>query len=419
MKWVLSSMLVLSGILAGGAPAKADNVTLTIESWRNDDLPVWQQKIIPVFEKENPGITVQFEPAAPTQYNSALDAKLAAGSAGDLITCRPYDASLALYKKGYLSNLDDLPGMNNFSDAAKAAWQTDDGKATFCVPMAAVIHGFIYNKSVFDDLKLTPPKTEAEFFALLQKVKDDGTYTPLAMGTKDQWEAATMGYEVIGPNYWHGEQGRLALLAGKEKLTDPEWVEPFTELAKWGPYMGDGFQAQSYADSQNMFTLGRAAIYPAGSWEIPNFEQQANFKMGAFAAPLPKAGDQCYLSDQPDHALGMNAHTKNPEAARKFLAWLTTPEFASVYSNALPGFYPLSNAKVTVTDPLAQDFLNMRNNCQSTIRYTYQYLSRGTPNLENALWGASAAVINKTETPEQAAQSLQDGLQSWYHPGQM
>ena len=419
MKWVLSSMLVLSGILAGGVPAKADNVTLTIESWRNDDLPVWQQKIIPVFEKENPGITVQFEPAAPTQYNSALDAKLAAGSAGDLITCRPYDASLALYNKGYLSNLDDLPGMNNFSEAAKAAWQTDGGKATFCVPMAAVIHGFIYNQSVFDDLKLTPPKTEAEFFALLQKIKDDGTYTPLAMGTKDQWEAATMGYEVIGPNYWHGEQGRLALLAGKEKLTDPEWVEPFTELAKWGPYMGDGFQAQSYADSQNMFTLGRAAIYPAGSWEIPNFEQQANFKMGAFAAPLPKAGDQCYLSDQPDHALGMNAHTKNPEAARKFLAWLTTPEFATVYSNALPGFYPLSNAKVTVTDPLAQDFLNMRNNCQSTIRYTYQYLSRGTPNLENALWGASAAVINKTETPEQAAQSLQDGLQSWYHPGQM
>jgi raffinose/stachyose/melibiose transport system substrate-binding protein len=309
--------------------------------------------------------------------------------------------------------------MNNFSEAAKAAWQTDGGKATFCVPMAAVIHGFIYNKSVFDDLKLTPPKTEAEFFALLQKIKDDGTYTPLAMGTKDQWEAATMGYEVIGPNYWHGEQGRLALLAGKEKLTDPEWVEPFTELAKWGPYMGDGFQAQSYADSQNMFTLGRAAIYPAGSWEIPNFEQQANFKMGAFAAPLPKAGDQCYLSDQPDHALGMNAHTKNPEAARKFLEWLTTPEFASVYSNALPGFYPLSNAKVTVTDPLAQDFLNMRNNCHSTIRYTYQYLSRGTPNLENALWGASAAVINKTETPQQAAQTLQAGLQSWYHPGQM
>ena len=72
---------------------------------------------------------------------------------------------------------------------------------------------------------------------------------PLAMGTPDQWEAATMGYQVIGPNYWHGEEGRKALIAGKEKLTDPEWVEPFKQLAKWAPYMGDGYKAQSYPDS--------------------------------------------------------------------------------------------------------------------------------------------------------------------------
>ena len=39
-------------------------------------------------------------------------------------------------------------------------------------------------------------------------------------------------------------------------------------LAKWKPYLGDGFEAQTYPDSQNLFTLGRAAIYPAGSWEI-------------------------------------------------------------------------------------------------------------------------------------------------------
>ncbi len=111
---------------------------------------------------------------------------------------------------------------------------------------------------------------------------------PLAMGTPDQWEAATMGYQNIGPNYWHGEDGRKALIAGTEKLTDPEWVAPFTELAKWGPYLGDGYKAQSYPDSQNMFTLGRAAIYPAGSWEISQFDAQAQFPMGAFTAPCPR-----------------------------------------------------------------------------------------------------------------------------------
>jgi raffinose/stachyose/melibiose transport system substrate-binding protein len=41
-------------------------------------------------------------------------------------------------------------------------------------------------------------------------------------------------------------------------------------------------------------------------------------------------------------------------------------------------------------------------------------LSRGTPNLETETWGASAAVINGTETPEAAGKRLQDGLDSWY-----
>jgi hypothetical protein len=30
--------------------------------------------------------------------------------AGDLITCRPFDASLKLIEKGYLAPLNDLPG---------------------------------------------------------------------------------------------------------------------------------------------------------------------------------------------------------------------------------------------------------------------------------------------------------------------
>ena len=112
----------------------------------------------------------------------------------------------------------------------------------------------------------------------------------------------------------------------------------------------------------------------------------------------------------------MNAATPNPEAARIFLEWMTTPEFASLYSNALPGFFTLSNAKITLEDPLAQEFLSWRDTCQSTIRNSYQILSRGEPNLENELWRVSAAVINGTLTPEQAAQEIQDGLDKWYTP---
>nr|WP_246333481.1 ABC transporter substrate-binding protein [Aureimonas mangrovi] len=402
--------------LAFALPAAAQT-TLTIESWRSDDIATWQETIIPAFEAAHPDISINFSPTAPTEYNSALGAKLDAGTAGDLIACRPFDASLALFERGQLADLSDLEGMDNFSAVARTAWATDDGSQTFCVPMASVLHGFMYNETAFEELGITPPTTEEEFFAALDTIQEDGTYIPMAMGTLEQWEAATMGYQNIGPAYWRGEEGREALIAGTEKLTDPEWVRPFEALARWRDYLGDGFEAQSYADSQNLFTLGRAAIYPAGSWEIAIFESQADFPIKAFAPPVVEAGGTCYVSDHPDIGMGLNAASPNAEAARTFLAWVASPEFAALYANAAPGFFPLIDQPVELENELAREIVAWRESCEPTIRSTYQILSRGTPNLENETWTASANVVNGTETPQAAAERLQQGLDSWYTPG--
>ena len=259
----LTAVLLGSTLLAG--TASAQDVTLTIESWRNDDLAIWQETIIPAFEASAPGDQARLHPLGPdrVQRRAELQARRRLGRRPHHLP--PVRRSLELFNKGQLADLTGLAAMANFSDVAKSGWTTDDGAKTFCVPMASVIHGFIYNKAAFDALGLTPPKTEAEFFAVLDKIKADGTYIPMAMGTNDQWEAATMGYQNIGPNYWKGEEGRLALIKGDQKLTDDDWVQPFREIAKWKDYLGDGFEAQTYPDSQNLFTLGRAAIYPAGS----------------------------------------------------------------------------------------------------------------------------------------------------------
>ncbi|MFV0361089.1 ABC transporter substrate-binding protein [Tropicimonas sp.] len=418
MKRSIIGAALLAGTSLTAIPAFAQDVTLTIESWRNDDLTLWQDKIIPAFEAAHPGVRLNFTPSAPAEYNAVLNSKLDAGSAGDLITCRPFDASLALYDGGKLADLSDLEAMANFSGVAKSAWQTDDGSATFCVPMASVIHGFLYNKEAFAELGIEPPKTVDEFFSVLDRIAEDGTYIPMAMGTNDQWEAATMGYQNIGPNYWKGEEGRLALIRGEQKLTDDAWVAPYRQLARWKDYLGDGFEAQTYPDSQNLFTLGRAAIYPTGSWEISGFNTQADFEMGAFPPPVVAEGDTCYISDHTDIAIGLNAASPNAEAAKAFLNWVGSEEFASLYANALPGFFSLSNHEVAMEDPLAQEFVSWRSDCESTIRSTYQILSRGTPNLENETWNASAQVIKGAETPEEAASRLQDGLASWYAPQQ-
>ncbi len=48
------------------------------------------------------------------------------------------------------------------------------------------------------------PEPEAEFFAVLDAIKEDGSYIPMAMGTNDQWEAATMGVQQYRPELLEG-----------------------------------------------------------------------------------------------------------------------------------------------------------------------------------------------------------------------
>ncbi len=391
---------------------------LIIESWRTDDIDIWNSQIIPAFNKSHPDIKVRFAPTPPADYNAGLNAKLAAQTAGDLITCRPFDVSLDLYNQGHLTKIDGIDGMDNFSSVAKSAWQTDDGSTTFCLPMASVIHGFIYNKEAFKELGLEIPKTIPEFMSALDKIKEDGTYVPMSIGTADQWEAATMGFQNIGPNFWKGEEGRKGLIDGKEKLTDAQYVKVFEHLAEWGPYLGKGYKAQSYPDSQNLFSLGRAAIYPAGSWDISTFNGQVDFEFGAFPPPVPAGQKTCYISDHTDIGLGINAASKNVKAAEIFLSWMSSKEAGTIFSNALPGFYALSKHKLEISDPVANEFVSWRDKCESTIRNSYQILSRGTPNLENDLWNTSVGVMNGTMTPEEAAQKAQAGLASWYKPQQ-
>ena len=166
--------------------------------------------------------------------------------------------------------------MDNFSDVAKSAWSTDDGKTTFCVPMASVIHGFIYNKDAFKKIGAEEPKTMAEFHDILDKLKKDGTYTPIDMGTADQWEAATMGFQNIGPDYWKGETGRAALIAGKEKYTDPQYVAVFKELAELGALHGQRLsRRRNIPTARTCSRSARRAIYPAGSWDISTFRAHA------------------------------------------------------------------------------------------------------------------------------------------------
>ncbi|RXJ73642.1 sugar ABC transporter substrate-binding protein [Veronia nyctiphanis] len=408
MKKYLSLSLLGSVLLNIAAPVMAQT-TITVDSWRKDDA-IWEQKIIPAFNKHHPEITVVYRSSDDSaQFDSELKSRFENGKAGDLIACRPFDGSLPLFEAGYLKEITEMNGIENFPSFAQAPWQTDSGAQTFCLPMASVIHGFMYNKDIFKKLGVTRPETNDEFFNVLERAKQEG-YVPLAMGTKDKWEAATMGFQNIGPNFWKGEDGRFALIEGKERIDSEAYLNTFHHLKRWSKYLGNRYSSRTYADAISLFAEGKAAVYPAGSWDILTFKDKIN--LGVFKPPVEKRGDACYFSDHTDLGMGLNAKSKNAEAAQIFLEWMTTAEFANILTNEMSGFFSLSNHFFDVSDPIAQEMMSWRDECDSTIRSTAQHLSR----MERDIWQTSIGVINKTMSPEMAVSKLYRGVSRWYLP---
>ena len=118
-------------------------------------------------------------------------------------------------------------------------------------------------------------------------------------------------------------------------------------------------------------------------------------------------------------AIGINANSANKEAAKTFLDWITTPEFLDLYVNNAPGFFAMTKEPTTYTNPLAQEFADLKVGAELTPRLALDRLSSGTPPLDDEIWRLLQVMYTTDSmTPEQVAAELQAGLESWYAPQQ-
>jgi len=396
---------------------RAQTETLRLETWRVEDEARWHQQILPIFHRTHPSIKITTRTSLATDYDSTLLLRLAAGTAGDLITCRPFDQSLALYNKGYLQDITAMPELRKFRSYGKIAWTTYYADRVFCMPVAAVMTGFFFNTQIFKELNLTPPHTEEELFDALAIIKRSGKYLPLAFGTKEAWQSSQILFAGMGPNHWHGEQGRINLLTGRAKFTDAAYVDAWRALAKISAYLPENHKNIGEREARELFLNGQAAIYPAGSWEIPFLSASNRSAHFAVFAPPPKHSEHnCHVLSHLDLGIGINAKSTHPEQAATFLAWLSGGSFAQTLSNSLPGFFPLSNHSVEINNPLAKEMMSWRQQCDTSIRINSQFLNQAWPSLEQELWRVSAQVMRQEITPEEAAKHIADGVDKWFKP---
>jgi ABC-type glycerol-3-phosphate transport system substrate-binding protein len=156
----------------------------------------------------------------------------------------------------------------------------------YALPLGHYIWGFYYNKSIFNELKLSPPKTWKAFKKLMITLKEKGV-TPLVQATDDQWPIlAWLDYLSV---HIGGEKFRSSLVNGDS-------VSP--------AYMADLLKEITYLTNKDLFFAPehtwrwdqvipavlrqQAAMTLMGQFVEEKIELIGNEKIGFF--PFPEMG---------------------------------------------------------------------------------------------------------------------------------
>lgn len=402
------ALTLFAAAAAFAAPAQAEDITMW--SWRQEDKAAYA-KLIAAFRKHHPDINVKFEAFEAANYNTVLSTALAGGTGPDVVQVRAY-GTLGVGKPDYLVPLDKtmVPEFANFPDSAIAAeTMRADGKL-YAVPFASQTMLIVYNKELFEKAGVTPPNTWDELVTVSKTLKEKGI-TPFGNGTATAWQNETIVGALLTSLI--GRQFEQDVLAGKADFSDARFVGALTKLNELKDYFAPNFSGVDYAASQQFFAAGRAAMFAGGSYEIANFlRQNPKLKLGLFASPVAKAGDERLVALFYDGGYAINAASKKRDAALKLLRFLGTPEFGTAFSNELQNISPIKG--VVFENPLLKEVATLNQSAMSYImlvNFRYQ-----EPTGSVLLQSGVQKMLAGKATPAEVGAEVTKGIATYYAP---
>ena len=210
----------------------------------------------------------------------------------------------------------------------KAASLGTDGRAYF-VPVYDYPWAVMYRKSLFARKGYAIPTTIAEFRALGDRMIADGI-VPVAFGQRDGWPA--MGTFDILDMRLNGYDFHIGLMEGVEKWTAPRVEAVFKTWAELLPYFQGDALLRTWQDAaKDALVDETAGMYFFGTFAL---EQAGDATSDVGVFPFPFFGNEWdgeKAIDAPIDGFMLSRNPANPEAARKFLRCIATPEAQVVY----------------------------------------------------------------------------------------
>lgn len=367
--------LVLGIAMSIGAIAGARAQAVEIEYWQYvfDARIKAMNELIKRFEAANPGIKVKHTTFPYADYQTKIAAAVPAGQGPDVVQL-------------YYGWLDNFVGAKFIQPLPRDAFPHDvietefypivqtmkRGGEYYGLPTAVRTLALFYNKKLFQEAGLDPnkpPQTLDEYLEAAKKtVKRDAAGNMLSAGAvidmpgQDlHWWREVLLRQMGGKPY--SDDNKSVAYDSEAGAKALNWYADLQRVHKVGQ---PGFMDEGQA----AFRAGRAAMTVDGSFRLGAFGAIKTFEWGVAELPASADGKRSNFASYWVNAITAKPTGAKLEAAKKFMAFTTSPEAMQVWLDMvgeLPARKAAAETQKNLSHPIYGPFLKALNYSQATV----------------------------------------------------
>lgn len=201
-------------------------------------------------------------------------------------------------------------------------------EGAYALPYAANAARVLYNKEMFQKYGWEIPETWEEFMTLCNEIQSCGIQ-PLYFGFKDTWTClAPWNALAVGL-----ADSDICSQVNREETTFKEaYRETAEKIKALLPYAEENPYAYSYNDACTAFARGESAMYPIGSYAIPQIKSvNPDMKIDSFVFPANDSEKENVLNSGIDLQFCVMKNTEQKEAVYEVLRFLYEDEVIQIY----------------------------------------------------------------------------------------
>jgi multiple sugar transport system substrate-binding protein len=368
--WLKPALILFMAVFVfNAAPLKAETVITLWSHWADHDSKRnFVESAARAFESADPGMKVKVTWYEKKALYAALKTALRAGQAPDIFYAEPNQ--IEYLENNMLYDLSKGLNWDNIEGWAKDGWTYKGGVYGF--PLEAWTVELYYNKKILAELGLKLPPdnqfNQSEFLDVVKKARAAGI-TPLALGVGDRpYPGAFLTHEALlkslgtedydkllkGQLDWGDSRVREALEFVKAVIDAKALPSSFSTLK-----LGESHFYFHTKPGALMFLMG--SFYPSRAFNpTDKGGQPPDFQLGIMQYPaLEKGACNNCKTITIGGSYAVNAASKNPDAAVKFLNSLATPEMGNKWLETVLVQTGIKADPSRITGPYASYFQDL------------------------------------------------------------